>query len=263
MRIYAVFLLSIISIMNIFSQDRSTDRQPIVAGSFYPADKEALKSELSNLFASCKKLPVGWKVRAIISPHAGYVFSGKTAAAAISTTLKDAKYKNIFIIGSSHVMAFDGASVFYTGDFITPLGKAAVNREIANKLRRDKSTIYRELARNAGARGYRPKQAHEMAIERFRNAKKAIKMTDDMIAMINAKILLDWSPEQISGRLLKDNDISISHERIYQHILKDKKEGGKNWISSGLPGGSHTSQSRSPKSASSVRFPCSRRTARR
>ncbi|MGB8489670.1 MAG: AmmeMemoRadiSam system protein B, partial [Bacteroidales bacterium] len=44
-------------------------------------------------------------------------------------------YKNIFIIGSSHIMAFEGASVYTTGDFITPLGKATVNREIASRLK--------------------------------------------------------------------------------------------------------------------------------
>jgi IS30 family transposase len=51
-------------------------------------------------------------------------------------------------------------------------------------------------------------------------------MTDELIAKIEKKIRLDWSPEQIAGRLLKDEGISISHESIYQHILKDKKEGG-------------------------------------
>jgi AmmeMemoRadiSam system protein B/AmmeMemoRadiSam system protein A len=137
MRNISLILLSIISIMDIYSQSRSTDRQPVAAGRFYEANKETLTRDIAGLFANCKKTPGTFKVRAIICPHAGYIFSGTIAASAISTTAKDAKFSNIFIIGSSHIMAFDGASVYYTGDFITPLGKAEVNREIANKLRND------------------------------------------------------------------------------------------------------------------------------
>jgi len=137
MRILATSLLSIICIMNIYSQNKTTDRQPVAAGKFYSANKESLVKDISNLFASCTKTPGSQKVRAIISPHAGYVFSGRIAASAISTTPENAKFSNIFIIGSSHIMAFDGASVWHTGDFITPLGRAVVNREIANKLRNE------------------------------------------------------------------------------------------------------------------------------
>ena len=129
-----IVLLSIFTIMETFSQNITTDRQPVAAGRFYPADKLTLTKELTRLFESCKKSSDSWDVRAIISPHAGYIFSGKIAAAAYSAISKDKVYKNIFIIGSSHVMYFDGASVYNSGDFITPLGKVSVNKEIANKL---------------------------------------------------------------------------------------------------------------------------------
>jgi hypothetical protein len=120
--------------METFSQNITTDRQPFAAGRFYPADKKVLTSDLSVLFRNCKKPAENWKVRAIISPHAGYIFSGRISASAFSAIPQNAVYKNIFIIGSSHVMYFDGASVYNCGDYITPLGKATVNKEIANKL---------------------------------------------------------------------------------------------------------------------------------
>jgi len=123
--------------METFSQSGTADRQAVAAGRFYPADKVTLVKDLSGLFANCKKSPDNQNVRAIISPHAGYVFSGEIAAAAFSSISKDAVYKNIFIIGSSHIMAFGGASVYNSGDFVTPLGKVTVNREIANKLKNE------------------------------------------------------------------------------------------------------------------------------
>jgi AmmeMemoRadiSam system protein B/AmmeMemoRadiSam system protein A len=134
MRTVFIVLLSIFTIMETFSQNKTTDRQPVAAGRFYPADKETLTKDLFRLFESCNKSPGNWNVRAIISPHAGYVFSGKIAATAYSTISNNKVFKNIFIIGSSHIMSFDGASVYNSGDFITPLGKIGVNRELANKL---------------------------------------------------------------------------------------------------------------------------------
>lgn len=98
--------------------------------------------------------------------------------------------------------------------------------EIAQEIGRDPSTIYRELNRNTGEKGYRPKQAQETATERLKNIQKAIKMTKELIQQIDEKIRLNWSPEQISGRLFKEKGLEISHERIYQHILDDKKKGG-------------------------------------
>jgi AmmeMemoRadiSam system protein B/AmmeMemoRadiSam system protein A len=127
-------LLSIFVTMETYSQNKTTDRQPVAAGRFYPADKETLTKDLSRLFESCKKSPGNLDVRAIISPHAGYIYSGKIAAAAFSAIPKNSVYKNIFIIGSSHVMAFEGASVYNSGDYITPFGNIIVNRDIANKL---------------------------------------------------------------------------------------------------------------------------------
>ncbi len=134
MRTAYIVLFSILSIMETYPQNKTTDRQPVAAGRFYPSGKAELTGELSLLFSTCKKGPREQFARAIISPHAGYIFSGKIAASAFSSVSENAAYKNIFLIGSSHVMSFDGASVYNEGDYITPLGKATVNREIANKL---------------------------------------------------------------------------------------------------------------------------------
>jgi AmmeMemoRadiSam system protein B/AmmeMemoRadiSam system protein A len=142
MRTRFIVLLSIVLTMETFSQNTTSDRQPFAAGRFYSADKETLTKDLNEMFGTCTKTSPGGKVQAIISPHAGYVFSGKIAAAAFSSINNHSGYKNIFIIGSSHVSAFDGASVFNTGDYITPLGRAVINMEIASALT-DKNKVFR------------------------------------------------------------------------------------------------------------------------
>ena len=117
MRRVCFVLLSIFIVMETFSQSRSTDRQPVAAGRFYSANRETLTSDIAQLFETCVKTTTYPRARAIISPHAGYVYSGKVAASAFSTIDRNTAYKNIFVIGSSHVMAFEGASVYNTGDF--------------------------------------------------------------------------------------------------------------------------------------------------
>lgn len=102
-------------------------------------------------------------------------------------------------------------------------------KKLAKKIGVHRTTIWRELSRNSGSRGYRPKQASRKATERWQAATKAIKMNPELIKIIKTKILQDWSPEQISGRLKLEGRFSISHERIYQFIGKDKANGGDLW----------------------------------
>ncbi len=90
------------------------------------------------------------------------------------------------------------------------------------------STISREIKRNTGGRGYRYKQADSLSKSRRSNASRAPKkMTPALISIIEEKLLEEWSPEQISGRLNAEGIANISQESIYQHIWKNKRSGGK------------------------------------
>ena len=100
-------------------------------------------------------------------------------------------------------------------------------KEIAEALGRCESTMSREISRNKGKRGYRHQQADRLAMERHRSKNKAFKMTDEIKRQIKSLIELDWSPEQIAGRLKHDGVISLHHETIYQYILEDKASGGQ------------------------------------
>lgn len=93
--------------------------------------------------------------------------------------------------------------------------------QMADALGRNQSTLYREVDRNSGQRGYRPKQAHRKATERRAIKRKATKMTRSTMAYIQDKLALQWSPDQISNAMLRATDYvghSVSHERIYLYI---------------------------------------------
>jgi len=98
--------------------------------------------------------------------------------------------------------------------------------EIGKELGRSQSTITREIARNKGRRGYRHNQADSLARKRHEIKPKAIKLTPDIVDIIEGYILRDWSPEQVVGRLEKEGVIKLHHETVYQYILSDKRSGG-------------------------------------
>jgi transposase, IS30 family len=98
--------------------------------------------------------------------------------------------------------------------------------EIAKELEVHKSTISRELSRNAGERGYHPKQADEKASQRRANAARQERILKETWKVVEEKLCQDWSPEQISGWLKKNQEVQISHEWIYQYILADQQAAG-------------------------------------
>jgi AmmeMemoRadiSam system protein B/AmmeMemoRadiSam system protein A len=103
------------------------DRPPAVAGSFYPAQPKLLEAMLKDAFSKAEPKKSKSTVTAIISPHAGYIYSAKVAASAFNQIDPTKKYEHIFVIGSSHRTSFNGASVYTSGNFITPLGSIPID----------------------------------------------------------------------------------------------------------------------------------------
>lgn len=97
--------------------------------------------------------------------------------------------------------------------------------EIARVIGVHKSTISRELKRNTGGRGYRPKQAHCEALRR-REEKVSLGISQQTWQRVEQLIREDWSPEQISLWLADSDENGVSHESIYQYIYWDKSCGG-------------------------------------
>jgi IS30 family transposase len=109
----------------------------------------------------------------------------------------------------------------------TLLSNGFTQTDVAAQVGVHPSTISREVLRNRGERGYRPKQANRKALQRRHEALKARRMTENMQARVTKHLRLEWSPEQISGHLRCTGRESVSHETIYQFVLEDKKSGGR------------------------------------
>lgn len=110
---------------------------------------------------------------------------------------------------------------------IEALKKSGLTQQaISDQLGVNQATISRELSRNTGDRGYRHRQAQLKTSERRRSTHKPHKMTEELVDEINHYLYQQWSPEQISGWLLENDGIDISHESIYRHVWADKRAGG-------------------------------------
>jgi len=109
--------------------------------------------------------------------------------------------------------------------------RGASQESTAEVLGVSQSAVSREICRNRGQRGYRFKQAEAKAQARQAIRSKPRKLTAPVRHKIEAKLRqMRWSPEQVSG-WLRDHGIKLSHERIYQMIWQDKRDGGNLWRS--------------------------------
>ena len=112
---------------------------------------------------------------------------------------------------------------------ISALRKAGFNqKEIAEELSVHPSTISRELKRNRDStRGYNAELAQVRSTKIQMQKNKRFSLTKTIEKYIRAKLKLDWSPEQIAGRMKLDTGASVVHETIYRYIYANKTNGGK------------------------------------
>ena len=100
-------------------------------------------------------------------------------------------------------------------------------RGVARALGVSASTVSRELHRNRGCRGYRMKQAQRYAeLRRWEASSRSRKMTAERWRMVDGKLGLQWSPEQIAGWLRLKGGVSVGKTWIYRHVWLDRAGGG-------------------------------------
>ncbi|MEM2926165.1 MAG: AmmeMemoRadiSam system protein B [Candidatus Bathyarchaeia archaeon] len=117
-------------------------RRPVVAGTFYEASKEALKDQITRCFTH----PLGAgsppeaslsgprDIIALVCPHAGYMYSGPVASHAYASLAKDGRPETFVLLGPNHHGIGSGVSIMTRGIWRTPLGDAAIDAQLADKI---------------------------------------------------------------------------------------------------------------------------------
>lgn len=115
---------------NVFPDE---ERKPQFAGSFYPADPLTLTKTISQFYYEAEKKHIDGEIISIVSPHAGYVYSGGVAAHGFKL-LEGMKFEIVVVIAPSHSAMFQGASIYNGGAYVTPLDKLYVDLDLAIKM---------------------------------------------------------------------------------------------------------------------------------
>jgi MEMO1 family protein len=112
-----------------------TVRKPAVSGMFYPTDPETLRP-MTRDFLRQARIPPGLNPKAVIAPHAGYVYSGAIAASAFASWFPEkTTIRRIILLGPAHRCFVEGLAVGLADTYETPLGSVPVDREAIQRLR--------------------------------------------------------------------------------------------------------------------------------
>jgi AmmeMemoRadiSam system protein B len=129
-------------------REKHTVRPPAVAGLFYEGSQDILQKNIDGYLERAKVPKLKGTVRALISPHAGYVYSGFTAAHAYKM-IEGSTYDCVIAVGPSHREYFDGVSIYPGDAYETPLGIIPIHKEIRDELLKWNNSI---VALDAGHR---------------------------------------------------------------------------------------------------------------
>jgi MEMO1 family protein len=124
---------SVTSIMSANSSNASI-RPPAVGGFFYPGDRAELSDTVSDLMAGVSVNSLPRTPKAYIVPHAGYVYSGSTAAVAYAIAARQQMVRRVIVIGPSHRVYLEGAAVPTVQAFATPMGEIPIDQELKSSV---------------------------------------------------------------------------------------------------------------------------------
>jgi AmmeMemoRadiSam system protein B len=137
-------------------------RPPAVAGFFYPRNADALASDIDNMIESAGASTPAGSVRVLVSPHAGYRYSGQVAAQGYRI-VRGKRYHTAVVISPSHVEHFDHSAVYPGGGYETPLGIAKTSEALS---RRMASVNDRVIASARGhEQGHLMRQEHALEVQ--------------------------------------------------------------------------------------------------
>ena len=182
----------------------SQKRQAAFAGTWYESDPKKLRPQLVSYLSKAKEtlqskpIEPGFSsnfepcapILAIVSPHAGYMFSGQTAAFAYEQA-KQQKPKRIFLLGPSHYVGFDGAVLPTETIFATPLGDLVVDKDVVEEL--SDFPLFRQ-----SSQVHRSEHSLEMQLPFIREA-----FGDVKIVPIIVGTLADEMDVQLMGQILR------------------------------------------------------------
>lgn len=116
-------------------KDEKVVRKTVFSGTWYPGTKDELNSVVDTYFNNVEQQEINGEVKAIILPHAGYVYSGQVAATGVKHA--NGKYNTVILLGPSHRHPLRGVSILDITHYETPLGEIRISKKVKDMLKED------------------------------------------------------------------------------------------------------------------------------
>lgn len=197
-------------------------RKPSVAGTFYQANALKLRDDIKYYLGFSKNIHNFEHVYGIVSPHAGYMYSAKTAGYGFNL-LEGRKYKTVVIISPSHREYFPGISIFDGDGYETPLGIVHVDAELREELIKDSKKVVK------GKQGHRQEHALEVQIPFLQYMLSGFKILP-IVMGDQSKMYIDALAEKLASIISDDvlfvasSDLSHYHNKVEANRLDVKIE---------------------------------------
>ncbi|MCX8010148.1 MAG: AmmeMemoRadiSam system protein B [Ignavibacteria bacterium] len=185
-------------------------RKPVVAGMFYEYEPSKLKKTLNQFFDSARPEQVEGKIIGLVSPHAGYFYSGLTAAYAYKL-LQGKEYETVVVISPSHQEYFDGISIYNGIGYMTPFGVIDVDEELRSKIISHKGPLM--LSKS----GHRNEHALEVQLPFLQSVLKEFKLLPIVIG--NQKHEYCFELAQVLAEELSGKNVLIVASSDLSHYL--------------------------------------------
>ncbi len=186
-------------------------REPFVAGMFYPRSSEKLKEEIEYYLQTAHNDEEFENIFGIISPHAGYTYSGKTAAHAYKTLINK-NYKRVVVISPSHREYFPGISIYGGDGYKTPLGTVPVDKLFSAQLIEGAKSIF------IGDQGHRQEHALEVQLPFLQTVLKDFQIVPVVLGD-QRKPFIDELAEKIS-RLADEQTLIVASSDLSHFYTK-------------------------------------------
>jgi len=203
-------------------------RRPIAAGTFYPEDKDVLSRMIDSLLELAGEKEINGDLKMLILPHAGYDYSGQTAAYGFKKLI-GGDVKRVILIGPSHQDWFSGAALSGHDYWQTPLGRIEIDGELRRKLIDENGNIFvREQA-------HENEHCLEVMLPFLQKSLKNFTFLPIVISQTNNDFLSVLA--RTLGKHLMDNDlVIISSDLSHYPSYEDARKADENTIRGILTG---------------------------
>ena len=194
-------------------------RLPAVAGAFYPFDKRELSAMVGDYVSKGKDVLLKGKLRGLVVPHAGYVYSGPVAGAGYKLLSKHSQgIERIILLGPSHHAWFKGASEGGFDEWITPLGKVKAG-SLASKLKGEGKGLVQTIPQ-----AHVPEHCLEVQLPFLQSVlKKDFEIFPLLCGEVDAGLLAKAIAPAVDAKTLVIASSDLSHYLPYEVAVKVDK----------------------------------------